>query len=329
MPARIALPQISSTAYEHPADRAALNALRALPGFDEVVRKVASFFGERGIRQVFLANAVRVGPAQRPQLDALYTEVLETLDWPTRHELYVSQTPVVNAMAVGFDKPFIVLNSGLLRTLDREEQRAVIAHELGHIMSGHATYTTLALLLIVLGTKNLPFLAGIALMPFELALFEWFRKAEFSADRAGLLGTQDPNANMRVFLKFAGGRIEPGDDDTISLDAFMTQAAEYEAPGGAIDKIWQLINTAFRTHPFATVRAGELQRWIQSGEYDRILRGDYPRRGSEKTRPLGDDFADAAGYYGGEARETASTFSQSFNRARGAFDEAIRRRTGQ
>ena len=67
------LPGISSLAWEHPADRAALNTLRAIPGFDEVVRKVAGFFGERGLRHLFLANAVRVGPRQRPQLDALYT----------------------------------------------------------------------------------------------------------------------------------------------------------------------------------------------------------------------------------------------------------------
>src|SRR5918912_131006 len=194
------LTQISSLAYEHPADRAALNTLRALPGFDEVVRKIAGFLGERGVRQLFLANAVRVGPQQRPQLDALYTEVLEALDWPTRHELYVSQTPIANAMAVGFDRPFIVLNSGMVALLEREERRAVIAHELGHIMSGHATYTTLALILITIGLRNLPFLAGVALLPFELALLEWYRKAEFSADRAALLGTQDPAASMRLFL---------------------------------------------------------------------------------------------------------------------------------
>ena len=33
--------------------------------------------GERGVRQLFTANAVRVGPRQRPKLDALYTEVLD------------------------------------------------------------------------------------------------------------------------------------------------------------------------------------------------------------------------------------------------------------
>ena len=52
LPARLPrqrLTQISSVAWEHPADRAALNTLRALPGFDEVVRKVAGAIGERGI----------------------------------------------------------------------------------------------------------------------------------------------------------------------------------------------------------------------------------------------------------------------------------------
>ena len=64
---RKVLTQIASTAWEHPADRAALNSLRAIPGFDEVVRKIAGFFGEKGVRQLFLANAVLVGPKQRPR----------------------------------------------------------------------------------------------------------------------------------------------------------------------------------------------------------------------------------------------------------------------
>ena len=71
----VPLPQISSTAWEHPADRAALNTLRAIPGFDEIVRQVATFLTERRVRQIFLANAVQVNPVQRPRLDALLTDV--------------------------------------------------------------------------------------------------------------------------------------------------------------------------------------------------------------------------------------------------------------
>ena len=115
--------QIASTAWEHPADRAALNTLRSIPGFDVVVRKIASFFGEVGIRQLFLANAVKIGPNQRPRLWAIYQQVLDTMDWPEVPELYVTQTPLANAAAVGFDKPFIVMNSALLELLDEEEQR--------------------------------------------------------------------------------------------------------------------------------------------------------------------------------------------------------------
>lgn len=329
MPERKVLTQISPVAWEHPADRAALNTLRGIPGFDELVRKVLSFFGERGIRHLFLANAVKIGPRQRPKLNALYTEVLETMDWPERPELYVTQTPDVNAGAVGFERPFIILNSGTIGLLEREEQRTVLGHELGHIMSGHATYRTVALILLTVGVRNLPFLAGMALLPIELALFEWFRKSELSCDRAGLLSGQDPAAAMRTELKMAGGGVRmsgqpDGEDDEINLEEFLIQAEEYEAGGNAIDNVFKVLNVAFRTHPFNTVRAAELQRWVKSGDYDRILSGDYPRRGGAGDRPLSDDYIDAVGYYGQQARAAVDQVADVLRGARDAFTDAFR-----
>jgi len=325
MPDRVTLCNISSTAWEHPADRAALNSLRAIPGFDQVVRKVASFFGERGVRQLFLANAVRVGPTQRPKLWAQYQDVLATLDWQEVPELYVTQTPLVNAAAVGFDKPFIVLNSGLMELLNEEERRDILGHELGHIMSGHTTYTTIAIIILTLGINNLPFLAGIALLPFQLALMEWYRKAEFSADRAGLLVSQDLRITASTFMKMAGGKEL---DDSLSVDAFLEQAANYEGQNEFADKVWQVINTAFRTHPFGTVRAAELQRWVQSGAYDKILAGDYRRRDDAATPPLTSDIEDAVGYYGDQARGAMDSLNGVFDRARDAFSSAFKGSSG-
>ena len=105
-PRRI-LTQIAPVTWEHPADRAALQSLRSVPGFDEVVKKIYGFIGERGVRLIFQADAVRVGPTQFPRLNQLYTEVLTSMDWPERPELFVSQTPFANAGAFGMDKPFI------------------------------------------------------------------------------------------------------------------------------------------------------------------------------------------------------------------------------
>ena len=312
----VKLTAISSRAWEHPADRAALNSLRALPGFDEALRRIMGVLGERGVRQLFLANAVRVGPEQRPKLNALYGEVLQTLDAPERWDLYVSQTPIANAMAVGFQRPFIVFNSGMLEILDEDERRAVLAHEVGHIMSGHPTYTTLAVILLAIGLAAIPM--GIALLPFELALLEWYRKSEFSADRAALLGTQDIRKTQSVHLKLAGG---PVLDDPIDLDTFLIQARDYETMAGPWDKVWQFINTAFRTHPFATVRAGELQRWIESGDYEKIVRGEYQRRGEEPP-PLSNDLKEAGDYYTDKAREAVNTVGDVMSRAGDAFRQA-------
>jgi hypothetical protein len=191
-------------------------------------------------------------------------------------------------------------------------------------MSGHATYTTIALILLQVGFTNIPGLGLIAL-PIQLALLEWYRKAEFSADRAGLLASQEPMTTMGMYLKFAGGKSR---DDEMNLDEYLVQASEYETGGSGLDALFKLLNVMFRTHPFNTVRAAELQRWIQSGGYDRVVGGDYPRRGTGDDRPLSQHYADAAGYYSEQTRGAVDEVSRAFNRARDAFSSAFRGRGG-
>lgn len=308
------LPQIASTSWEHPADRAALHTLRAIPGFDDVVRKSAGFFGERGLRHLFLANAVRTGPTQHPRLHALLREACAALDVSEIPDLYVTLSPVVNATAVGFERPFIVVNTEVMERLSEDEQRFVLAHEVGHIASGHMVYRTVAIIVSMVGFSALPFLAGLALAPFHLALLEWSRKAELSCDRAALLAVQDTTLAMRSFFKLAGGA-DDGD-----LDAFLQQAAEYESEGSAWDSLLKAINTALREHPFNTVRAAELQRWVASGAYARIISGDYARRdGTGPQTTYGDDMRDAADYYGQQARDAFGKVGDSFTRAADAF----------
>src|SRR5256886_2964677 len=206
------------------------------------------------------------------------------------------------------DKPFIVINSGTLKLLDDDELRNVLGHELGHVMSGHALYHTILVLILNVSLGALPFLAGIAILPIQLALLEWFRKSELSSDRAGLLGCQDPTASLRVNLKFAGG----GDMSQMDLNAFLMQAKEYEEAGGALDRIFKILGVLGRSHPFNTVRAAELQRWIEEGHYDRVLRGEYTRRGPDaEQRPIDKDIDDARDHYMKERSEEHTSELQS------------------
>ncbi len=323
---RRTFPQIAGVSWEHPADRAALQALRAVPGFDEVVRKIVGMLGERGIRLLFQGNAVRVGPTQFPKLWTIHTEVVTTFDWPVVPELFVSQTPVFNAGAYGVDAPFIVIHSAALEMLDDDELRVLVAHEMGHVVSGHALYRTIAAIILAVSFSALPFLAGVALWPIRLAILEWSRKAELSSDRAGLLGGQDPLASQRLFMKMAGGSRGQMMSGEMNVDAFMAQASEYLTASEGLDVIYKIVNTLGLTHPMNTIRAAELQQWISRGDYDRILRGEYVRRGSEaESRPFAEDFSAAARHYAEEARDVASKVVDAAKKAAERANEAFKK----
>src|SRR5260370_6089294 len=98
------LTQIAPVAWEHSADRAALQTLRSVPGFDQVVKKGVVLLGERGIRLLFQANAVRVGLTQFPRMYALYTDDLTSLDCPDPRKQFRSQPPPVIAWSSSMDR---------------------------------------------------------------------------------------------------------------------------------------------------------------------------------------------------------------------------------
>src|SRR5439155_17074545 len=265
------------------------------------------------------------GPAQFPRLWHMHNEVVITFDWPTVPELYISQTPFFNAGAYGIDQPFIVIHSAAIELLGDDELRVLLSHELGHVISGHALYRTIAAILALISLGALPVLASIVVLPVRLAFLEWSRKSELSADRAGLLGAQDVVAAQRLDMKMAGGGRGEAFTAQLNVDAFMQQAHEYAATGEGLDVVYKVLSTLALTHPMHTVRAAELQRWVTSGEYDRILRGEYVRRGPEaEGRPLRDDLGAAGSYYAGEARELATQVAEAAKRAAERARDAFR-----
>lgn len=305
---RTRLYDLSSRAYEHPADRAALVALRAVPGFDLVMRKMLGLLGERSLRLIYLGSAVRVGPRQFGELYKIYQDCLHVLDFPDEPELFVAQTPFVNAGAVGTDRPFIVLNSGATQLFSPEELRVIIGHELGHILSGHVLYKTMLQLLlrISLVASGIP-VAAWTLMAIIAALKEWDRKSELSCDRAGLLASQDLEACYRVQMKMACGSVKDA-----SIEEFVKQAEEYEAGGDMVDSVFKVLNIVDRSHPFPVLRLAELKRWVEQGEYERILKGQYPRRSTDREASIYEELKASARSYKESAEETRDPMATFF-----------------
>ncbi|MGP3686005.1 M48 family metallopeptidase [Streptomyces sp. IBSNAI002] len=292
-------PGISSRAYEHPADRSALVALRKLSGFDTVFKALSGLLPERSLRLLFLSDSVRVGETQFPHLYEMLRDACYILDLEKVPQMYVQQDPKPNAMCIGLDEPIIVVTTSLVELLDEEEMRAVVGHEVGHALSGHAVYRTILLFLTNLALKVawIP-LGNVAIMAIVTALREWFRKSELSADRAGLLVGQDLQASMRGLMKLAGGN----HIHEMNVDAFLAQAEEYESSGDLRDSVLKIMNMLPRTHPFTTVRAAELKKWSENRDYQRIMDGHYPRREEDKDTSVTDSFRQSAAHYADSVR---------------------------
>ncbi|MER5882272.1 M48 family metallopeptidase [Streptomyces sp. NPDC001941] len=292
-------PGISSRAYEHPADRSALVALRKLSGFDSVFKALSGLLPERSLRLLFLSDSVRVGDTQFAHLNDMLRDACYILDLEKVPSMYVTQDPKPNAMCIGLDEPIIVVTTGLVELLDEEEMRAVVGHEVGHALSGHSVYRTILLFLTGLALKVawIP-LGNVAIMAIVTALREWFRKSELSADRAGLLVGQDLEASMRGLMKIAGGNHL----HEMNVDAFLEQAEEYEAGGDLRDSVLKILNVLPRSHPFTTVRAAELKKWSESRDHQRIMDGHYPRRSEDKDTSVTDSFRESASSYAESVR---------------------------
>lgn len=274
-------PNLDAAALQHPYDRAALGALQKVPGLDIVVRKFIELLPERVAYIQNVAQTVRATPRQCARLYAQLQEACAILD-VQEPELYVAQFPVPNAYTSGHDHPYIVITTGMLDLMNEDEVLAVIAHELGHIKSGHVLYKTMArgisLLLAIVSDMTLGIgrLVGRSL---EAALLEWDRKSEFTADRAAMLAVQDPDVMLSLMMKLAGGTLFQRDE----MDAreFLNQANLYEeVDANLLDRVYKFLMVSAVNHPLTIVRAREIINWSGSSEYTNIFEGRYPRMAS-------------------------------------------------
>jgi len=300
------LEEISPRAFQHPADRAATAALQQIPYLDAVVRRLIQLGYERALRQSHLGAAVRLGESQLPDIWGLHREAFQVLDIEDAPDLYLTQWPIADAATIGAGQPMVVLNSELVRLLDPDTLRAVLAHEAAHVLADHVLYQTALVILLRLGTgARLPLLAGLPLVALRTALLEWSRAAELSCDRASALVTRDPMTVCRALMTIAAG--EAAAD--LSLDAFVAQGIEYSEKGGGVDRLSRLFLQLNLTHPLPVRRVHELLAWVRGGDYDRIVGGDYVRRGEEST--LREETDAASTHYGDRIRHAFQDVGES------------------
>jgi Zn-dependent protease with chaperone function len=264
---------LSVDEFRHPLDQRATAALKQVPGLDKLLAKVLEIGLERMLYVENIASNLRVTPKMFPRLHKSLVWATRILDLP-EPEMYVTTDPVPNAWTFGHTKPFITLTTGLIDMMTDEEVFFVIGHELGHIKGGHVLYGTMArniaAIIELLGefTLGIGSLLGRGML---FALYEWYRCAELTSDRAGLLCVQDLEAARSTFMKLAAGTTRLVAE--IDRDEFIRQVREYEdIDRSTLDRAYKLLLTIPRTHPFAMQRAKEMEVWFENGHAEVMAR---------------------------------------------------------
>ena len=263
---------IHPSKYQHEMDKNTLDALRAIPAFDTAVRKFLESGAEITMKARYLGGSPRVTEKQCPHIYRLLPPICNVLGI-NQPELYISGESEPNAFTFGDRKPIVVVTAGLLDRVTEDELRGIIAHECGHIACHHVIYHTVATLLLS-GGATLFNLGGVITSAILMKMLQWYRASEYSADRAAAVAMKSPSMIQHGLIK-----IMAGNSDVVrhvSLDEIIKQADEMDE---YIESFWNKMITFFTlsggmSHPFTNFRVRELQRWKESGDFDKVFLND-------------------------------------------------------
>ncbi len=273
------LSHLSSKMYEHHFDTHALANIKKIPGIDTALKTLIKESYERANRLFHKANTVAVSPKQLPHLHQLFLDAAFRLDISNVPDLFVFQSPYVNAYTTGVDRPFVVVTSGLLDLLTAEEVLYVFGHELGHWQANHVLYKMASRIFSGAASALAEMTLGVGRLlttPLQLALLKWDRCSELTADRAGLLVVRKIDVAIRAFMKMAGG--SKSIYEQLDYQEFIRQAEEFQMDqeDSTLNKLYVLLQVIYQSHPFPVWRTSEILEWVTQGEFLDILSGHYP-----------------------------------------------------
>lgn len=110
-------------------------------------------------------------------------------------DVYIVPDAYPNAYTAGFlGRHWVVLTSKLLEIAKPDELAFVIGHELGHVRREHVSW-------MVLTTSQSASFATPIQSVLSLLFTQWKQRAEFAADRAGVLACRSGDAAARALLR--------------------------------------------------------------------------------------------------------------------------------
>lgn len=266
---RIVLSNLNPQSVIHPEDSSAIiNIVNKIPGTGKALEMVGEFYGKWTAID-YMGNGVVATKESMPELHKHFVDTCNVIGLKDVPELATEWAYLISSYTVGGSKLRVVLSSGSVDLLDKEEQAFLMGQEIGHIVSGHLPYHMLLELIYTSAVDDPTFslIAGAIRMP----LLDWYRKSHYTADRFALLCCQDIDVALRTMMKMAG--LPQKYFESVNPKAFLLQTKDFsDLQSNSVIK--GLMTKYIRNSaalPWLVDRARVLMDWYNYGEYQKII----------------------------------------------------------
>ncbi|MCD7957506.1 MAG: M48 family metallopeptidase [Lachnospiraceae bacterium] len=257
--------------FQHPGEVYYMKALKSIPLLDKIISEVMQAGSEWQDKSDTTGNNCRITDRTNPRVYRLYQKALERLDMPKEYPLYSKLEYEYNAMTVGTKNPFIFIHTSCLDDYTDGEILRTLGHELGHIKCQHVLYHSVASSLNAIAA-SLGIIGTGVMQTIGLALANWTRCSEFTADRAGLIACGEVDSCQICFRRAMGGSTDIKGMN-YSMDKVLAQADDFDMEtADIIGKLLYAGYTMSARHPWTVQRLRQINDWYQSGEYEEIVR---------------------------------------------------------
>ena len=264
------LKELEPEEFAHPMEVQALERLKNTRGLGKVVSKFYELGFERTMKLQVVGSCLRASGHSFTHLEFLVDKACEVLECPITPTIYIQRTEELISRTLGMDDPIMVISTEAVDKLSNQELLFMIGREIAHLRSNHILYQEIGLIfpdiIEALSAVTLG-IGAIVSTGLRYALFNWYHLADYTADRGGLLACQDKQAAMMVLAKWSG--LPERYWQTYNTAEFEKQASSMESfDPRTFDKI---VGFILGDHSWSVFRAGELLKWIDSGEYTDLL----------------------------------------------------------
>ncbi len=258
--------------FEHPSMQKMNQMLRNSLVLRKSAESLSRKIGKPWYESTF--NSIPASETQYARIHELGRIAAKRLGAAGLPSIYVELDRGYQTATYGSDTDaFVNIGSFLPRFFNDRELLFIIAHEIGHLVSQHAMWTTVSMFLVGQQRQNIMSegVMGFLSNPLkvlesgvETAITNWMRIADFTADRAALLasGGFDDAKRALVLLHLKNRR----ELDEMDIDAWIESMKPEDM---AMTKVSQMLTSAT---PYLRVRLIELRNFVRTPQYESLRR---------------------------------------------------------